>query len=438
MTRLLIGLMCCGLMSHTMASDKPRDGLELLETVRSAINNINTVELQALVVKHPDLCLIDVRTPSEVATLGGTINAGHRNLVIPRGWLEFRIGNFVPKADTPIVVYCGINERSPLAAKTLRELGYTRVYNYADGFFKWRDAGLAISLTDEAPGTMLYRRPQQVSPNVWSAIGATAPPTYENSGHNNNLSFIVGDDAVLVVNAGDNALLAQALHDEIRARTDKPVKYVVLENGQGHAMLGSNYWQAHGAKIIAHKDAAHEIEGRGAEIIERMRRRNRDKAMGTELTQPDIVFEDRYSLDLGDEQVEILNLGPAHSPGDIAVWLPGQKLVMAGDMAFHQRLLPIFDETDTRGWVATWTALEALGAEIVIPGHGIPTKMSVIKEFTVDYLEFLHAEVEKLLDEGGKLEDAYSIDQSAYSHLHTFDELARRNAGQVFRELEFE
>ena len=75
-------------------------------------------------------------------------------------------------------------------------------------------------------------------PGVWSAIGANAPGTYENSGHNNNLSFILTEEGVIVVNAGDNWLLAASLHDEIRRRTDKPVKYVMLENGQAHAMLG--------------------------------------------------------------------------------------------------------------------------------------------------------------------------------------------------------
>jgi len=63
---------------------------------------------------------------------------------------------------------------------------------------------------------MLFRKPMQVAPGVWSAIGATAPPTYENSGHNNNLSFVIGDNSVLVVNAGDNYLLAESLHDEIK------------------------------------------------------------------------------------------------------------------------------------------------------------------------------------------------------------------------------
>jgi hypothetical protein len=84
---------------------------------------------------------------------------------------------------------------------------------------------------DKAPNTALYDYPVKVSEHVYSAIGATQPPTYENAGHNNNLSFVIGSDAVLVVNGGSNNALARALHAEIQKITDLPVKYVISENG---------------------------------------------------------------------------------------------------------------------------------------------------------------------------------------------------------------
>mgnify|MGYP001790839676 FL=1 len=67
--------------------------------------------------------------------------------------------------------------------------------------------------TGQYPGSPLYSKPIEVIPHVWSAIGATAPPTYENSGHNNNLSFIVTGDGVIVINGGAAYILANALHD---------------------------------------------------------------------------------------------------------------------------------------------------------------------------------------------------------------------------------
>lgn len=419
--------------------EPPLTSNDLVAAVDPQVNSIDTNALRSLIETESELVLIDVRMPEEIATRGGRIDSGRRDLVINRGWLEFRIAEAVPDLATPIVVYCGINERSPLAADTLVRMGYENVSNYTDGFFAWHDAGLPVTLSDEAVGTMLFSEPVEVVPDlVWSAIGATAPPTFENSGHNNNLSFIITDEGVVVVNASDNALLAEALHREIRARTDKPVRYVILENGQGHAMLGTAYWQKAGATVIAHIDARDEIENHGEDILERMRARNRDKAMGTELALPDETFKVSHTIELGGERIELLHLGPAHSPGDIVVHLPEHALVIAGDMAFHQRLLPVFEDTDTAGWIETWDAFTALDAEIVVPGHGEPTDMAEVTLWTLGYLEYMRGEIASILDEGGSLIDAYKIDQSAYRHLDTFDELAGLNADRIYRAMEFE
>ncbi|MGB5177201.1 MAG: dienelactone hydrolase family protein, partial [Gammaproteobacteria bacterium] len=218
--------------------------------------------------------------------------------------------------------------------------------------------GEALYNSDKAPQSMLYDLPREVVPGVWSAIGATAPGTYANSGHNNNLSFVITDAGVVVVNAGDNYLLAKALHDEIRKITDQPVKYVVLENGQGHAMLGSSYWQEQGVPVIAHVDALHEIEEQSFALLEGMQARAKEKAAGTRVVMPDETFEGSMIIELGGERIELLNLGPAHSPGDIVVWLPARKVVISGDMAFYQRMLPLFEHTDTRAWIETWNKFE--------------------------------------------------------------------------------
>jgi glyoxylase-like metal-dependent hydrolase (beta-lactamase superfamily II) len=295
-----------------------------------------------------------------------------------------------------------------------------------------------ICLAADEFKSILFSKPQQVSSNVWSAIGATAPPRYENSGHNNNLSFIITGEGVVVVNAGDNYLLAKSLHEEIKSITDQPVKYVILENGQGHAALGSNYWQQQGVPVIAHIDTKRELEAHGYDILDRMKKGRKEKANGTELSLPDETFEDEKIIELGDERIEVLHLGPTHSPGDVIVWLPKQKLVITGDMAFYNRMLPIMEHTDTAGWLETWEKFAALNAEIVIPGHGGPTNMQEVTKHTKDYLVYMRAEVSKLLEEGASLHEATKIDQSAYQNLDVFEELALRNASTLYRAMEFE
>ncbi len=409
----------------------------MLAAAKGEIQEVTIGALEKMLKANRDMALIDVRTRREISVVGGTIGV-HQNQNIPRGWLEFRIGDAVRNKDTPIVVYCGTNQRSPLAARTLMKMGYTNVSNYAGGFFEWRKAGLPVEVGDKAPETALFSKPVKVADNVWSAIGATAPGTYENGGHNNNLSFIITTDGVVVVNAGDNYQLASALHDEIKKITKQKVKFVVLENGQGHAALGSSYWKEQGAKIIAHEDAVHELKERGLDILARMKRRMREKAAKTELVMPDIIFAKEHIIELGGTRIELRNLGPAHSPGDIVTWLPKSRLVISGDVAFHQRLLPLFGHTDTKTWLETWKIFEGLKAKIIIPGHGKATTYDQVTKYTQDYLVYLRAKIGKLIEDGGGLKEAYLIDQSPYSHLPTFRQLAKRNAGHVFRAMEFE
>jgi len=294
-------------------------------------------------------------------------------------------------------------------------------------------------IADKYPASLLYDKPYEVIPGVYSAIGATAPPTYENAGHNNNLSFIVTGDGVVVINGGAAYGLAKALHEEIKAVTDQPVKLVFNENGQGHAMLGNSYWDEQGVPIVAHEDAAQEIEDYGAQSLATMERINQEQHEGTQIVLPTETFAESYVVERGDFRIEARYLGPAHSTGDIVVWLPKQELVISGDMAFHERMLPIFEHTYTADWLDTWeTEFEALDATYVIPGHGHPTNMAQVRRYTRDYLVYLREKIGAHLDAGGDLADAYYVDQSPYAHLDTFEELATKNAGRVYEQMEFE
>ena len=303
-------------------------------------------------------------------------------------------------------------------------------------------AGPALAsedIADQYPASPLYSKPVEFIPGVWSAIGATAPPTYENSGHNNNLSFIVTGEGVVVVNGGAAYILAKALHEEIRKITDQPVVLVLNENGQGHAVLGDNYWREQGVKIVMHEEAAAVVAENSDQLLVSMRGYNKDKAEGTEVVAPDETFSDEYIVELGDFRIEARHLGPAHSPGDIVVWLPKQDLVISGDMAFHERMLPIFEDTLTKDWLETWDSeFEALEASYVIPGHGHPTNMDQVRRYTKDYLVYLREKIREHIDGGGDLSGAYYVDQSPYAHLDTFEELATKNAGRVYEQMEWE
>ena len=114
----------------------------LVDAANARVPQLDTAGLLAQLKTQPETVILDVRTPAEV-DYSGHIAAPHF-LNITRGLLEFRIEGAVPDKRTPIVVYCGVSQRSALAADTLVKLGYTSVRNYRDGFVNWKRAGLPI------------------------------------------------------------------------------------------------------------------------------------------------------------------------------------------------------------------------------------------------------------------------------------------------------
>jgi glyoxylase-like metal-dependent hydrolase (beta-lactamase superfamily II)/rhodanese-related sulfurtransferase len=405
-----------------------------LATINKQINNINTGELLKILDENPNALLIDVRTERELE-ITGTIKRG-QNANIPRGWLEFRATDY--DENTEIITYCGQNLRSPLAAKKLMDIGFKNVKNYSDGYFKWKEQGLPTTVFDNYKESLLYNKVQKVADGVYSSIGATEPSTLGNAGHNNNLSFIIGDKSVLVFNAGGSYLLAKDMHKEIKKITDKPVKYVVLENAQGHAILGSDYWKNQGATIIAHKLADEEIKNHGEEILQRAKNRIGKLAEFTQIFRPHKTFENSMDIDLGNLKIELKYMGASHSPDDIQLWIPSKKLLISGDTAFNERLLPVFEHTNISEWIKTWDKVEALNPEIIIPGHGVPTDLKTATKFTKGYLSFMEKAIIDVLENDGGLSDAYSIDQSQFRDWGTYRELHLRNASRIFKQMEFD
>ena len=205
------------------------------------------------------------------------------------------------------------------------------------------------------------------------------------------------------------------------------------------SMLGMSYWNAQGVPVIAQAEAAEVFSAEAYDILDRMKGYNRDKAEGTGIAEVNETFEEEMTLDLGGLTAKLVMFGPAHSPGDISVIVPERNVIIAGDMAFHVRIPPIFDETDTAAWLESWALFTETAREmIIVPGHGGPTGFKAVDEGTRVYIEYLRAEVAKILDAGGSLQDAYEIDQSQYRDAHTYWELSARNAGRVFQQMEFE
>lgn len=281
----------------------------------------------------------------------------------------------------------------------------------------------------------------KVTDGVYTVVGSMIWHNPANFGLNNNLSFIVFKDGVFVFNAGANNALAYSLHQQIKKITNKPVKWLAVENNQGHAYLGASYWSDIGVKNLYSSQLANDQFSAGyartkAEWAERV---------GKNITQSvhDVsdkftTFEGQMVIDVGGgETVELRDFGPGHTPASTSMYIPSRKVLFTGDLAFNERMPVFFPYTDSFAWEGSYKAmLEAIPADtIVVPGHGTPADMAMIKRQTYDYLVYMHTEIQKIVDAGGHLEEALKVDQSMYKDRPVFAQAAANNAEHIYNEI---
>ena len=294
---------------------------------------------------------------------------------------------------------------------------------------------LFVSLTVQAQDLVL--QPVKVAPDVYVVIGDLSGQTYENDGLNNNLGFVVSDAGVLVIGSGPSVRVARALHAAIQKISTQPVKWVVNGGTQNHYWHGNSYFESLGATILASKESEQVMREMGAQQLDANKNLLKEKAEGTVLAYPTELIADQRNLKLGKTTVQLLYVGPAHTPGDMAVWLPQQKILFAGDVVYTERMLAVIPIGNTKHWVLAFDKLMALKPATIVPGHGRPTTVEAARRDTRDYLSFLLVEAKRILDGGGSLQDAVEkVDQSRFRSLHNFDLLALRNMNQVFQEVE--
>lgn len=280
---------------------------------------------------------------------------------------------------------------------------------------------------------------QPVSDHVYAVVGPFGNRDPENLGNNSTHGFVVTPDGVVVVDPGGSYRGAAAIHALIKDVTPLPVRVVINTGGQDHRWLGNGYFREQGARIIASEAAVVDQRSRARDQLLVLNQLVGAEGMaGTEPVYADETFQDRMNFELGDVTFELMHVGPAHTPGDSLVWLPGEQIVFSGDVVYVERMLGVLPVSNTRNWIDAFDRMAALAPEVIIPGHGPATDLDQATRDTRAYLLFLREAVGEFLAAGQDLADIGTLDLSRFSHLVDADTLSGRNAQQVFQEMEWE
>ena len=232
-----------------------------------------------------------------------------------------------------------------------------------------------------------------------------------------NAGLVLGEDRGLLVDTlFDLKLTRQMLDAMAKVRGSRPIKSVVNTHANGDHCWGNQLVGAD--EIIASRRCAEEFasvppaalqafvraEGLG-EVGAYVRRIfGAFDFDGIALTPPTRTFDGELTLHVGSRELRLIEVGPAHTAGDVLVHLPAQRVVFTGDIVFAGGT-PVVWAGPLGNWIRACERIEALGVDTVVPGHGPIGDLAQVRAMRA-YLVYVEAEAEKRHAAGLSLEDA--------------------------------
>ncbi|HEY4366662.1 MAG TPA: MBL fold metallo-hydrolase [Steroidobacteraceae bacterium] len=212
-----------------------------------------------------------------------------------------------------------------------------------------------------------FPQKQELAPGVYAYEGLHAPDA--DGTYISTVSLIViTTDGVTVVDGQGDVPQAQQMVDTIKKLTSQPVKYVVIASEHGDHVGGNAAFKAAYPNVVF--------------ISSPVSQRN----LANNPNPPTQTVADKRTIRMGKTDIQILNLGRAHTGGDLAVYLPKSKVLFLSEIYLHD-VFPAMRSAYPTEWVATIKKAQAIDAKWYVPGHGFVDDAATLKSHLGDALK---------------------------------------------------
>ena len=281
------------------------------------------------------------------------------------------------------------------------------------------------------------RRPGGIDSTVTITVEPLAPGVYAAKVSYVWTGWVELQDCILVIDTGFNEESARALADTIRARSGAlPIRYVVNTHHHRDHTGGDRYFAALGAAFVAHAKTADEIQ----QILTWPAGETGDTLSRLGITPKLTKISRRTSYGGPKQPVQVISLGrPAHTAGDLVVYLPKQKILFAGDLVSNRAVPWLLDPgMSVDGWLKSLDSLLTPAFQIatLVPGHGVMPKTPLQAiQFTNHYLIDLREKATKAAAWGNSPNQARDWgDLGAYQGLEFYDDVHFLNLRRLYNE----
>ncbi len=269
----------------------------------------------------------------------------------------------------------------------------------------------------------------EVAPSVYFRKAQTAPVfTGCNQG------WVIFRDYVLIIDANFPGQ-ADAVIKAIRKTTDKPIRFVFDTHYHGDHADGNMQYLEHGATIIASERSQVLFNTKGRAGFDKAKVDRESEYGKLSYEVPSLYFSHKLIFDDGDQRVELIYFGHAHTAGDAVAWLPKHGILFTGDACVNGAFNYTGD-SDTASWIATLGSMQELGVKHLCPGHGEKGGPEIL-ENQKRYFTELRGEISQLVAANKSLEDVkQAVKVPFYKEWAGVEASSRtENIEHVFKEL---